>query len=85
MKKHFYLYSGVTLIISILLMIYKYFTLDYVGNKQIINILGIVLGLILLIFWNKTGNLRTILQEHSKKETLVYVVVWVIAAFAILI
>lgn len=66
-------------------MIYKYFTLDYVGNKQIINILGIVLGLILLIFWNKTGNLRTILQEHSKKETLVYVVVWVIAAFAILI
>lgn len=85
MKDKFYLNAIVTVVLSGLLIFYKFCVMNMIPNHALAIGISLVGSIILIIFWCRTGTLKKVLQWHSLMKSITYVLVWILAAITVLI
>lgn len=61
MKDKFYLNSIITVLLSALLLFYKFFIMNKITNQALAIGISLVGSIVLIIFWCRTGTLKKVL------------------------
>lgn len=85
MKDKFYLNSIITVSFSALLLFYKFFIMDMITNQVLAIGISLIGSIILIIFWCRTGTLKKVLRQNSLMKSITYILIWILAAFTVLI